>query len=128
MKSELNFCVRYAETDQMGVANHARYLDWFSEGRVEWLKKKGILYSEWEKNGIVLPVIDLSVRYHQSVRFQENLHLITELKKGNRRELQFEYSLLRDGVLCAKAVTRHFFLIDGKVSRLSEELSMQVGI
>lgn len=112
----------------MGVANHARYLDWFSEGRVEWLKKKGILYSEWEKNGIVLPVIDLSVRYHQSVRFQENLHLITELKKGNRRELQFEYSLLRDGVLCAKAVTRHFFLIDGKVSRLSEELSMQVGI
>jgi acyl-CoA thioester hydrolase len=112
----------------MGVANHARYLDWFSEGRVEWLRQKGVLYSVWEQEGIVLPVIDISVRYHQSVRFQDSLTLTTTLKKGSCRELVFDYALFKDGSLCAKAVTRHFFLIQGKVSRLSDDYARQVGI
>ena len=40
--------VRYAETDQMGVAYHANFLVWFEVGRVELLRQIGFAYKEME--------------------------------------------------------------------------------
>ena len=35
--------VRYAETDQMGVAYHANYLIWFEVGRADFCRQHGFL-------------------------------------------------------------------------------------
>src|SRR6266704_375744 len=40
--------VRYAETDQMGVAYHANYLVWFEVGRVELMRALGFEYKRME--------------------------------------------------------------------------------
>ena len=40
--------VRYAETDQMGVAYYANYLVWFEVGRSEFCRKREFSYADLE--------------------------------------------------------------------------------
>lgn len=121
-ESILLFCVRYCETDQMGVANHARYFDWYSEGRVKWLKDLGVLYSQWESDGIVLPVVHLDAKYKKSVYFQQNLKLVTKMTKLTKKSIQFSYDLFHQDNHIASATTSHLFLINKKVSRVNEQI------
>ncbi|PCJ16033.1 MAG: thioesterase [Candidatus Cloacimonadota bacterium] len=115
-KSELCFSVRYCETDQMGVANHGRYFDWYSEGRVKWLRDLGYEYSAWEKQKIVLPVIHLTADYKKSAYFQQNLQLFTKMTKISKKSINFSYELFHESQMIATGTTNHLFLIDGKVS------------
>ena len=49
--SDLEVRVRYAETDQMGVAHHAAYLVWFEAGRTEFIRGRGRSYAQIEAGG-----------------------------------------------------------------------------
>ncbi|MCJ8345768.1 acyl-CoA thioesterase [bacterium] len=120
--SKLSFSVRYSETDQMGVANHARYFDWYSEGRVQWLKDLGFLYSDWERQGIVLPVIHLTADYKKSAYFQQDLTLFTQMIELTKKSIKFSYELMYENKRIASATTSHFFLIEGKVSRVDDQI------
>lgn len=120
-ESILLFSVRYCETDQMGVANHSRYFDWYSEGRVQWLRELGFLYSEWEKSGIVLPVVHLDGKYKLSAYFQQDLKLVTKMIKLTRKSIKFSYELFHEDIHIASATTSHLFLINKKVSRVDDE-------
>ena len=60
--------VRYAETDQMGVVYHGNYAQYFEMGRVEWLRNMGISYKWMEGNGIMLPVVSLTMNYKKPAR------------------------------------------------------------
>ena len=48
--------VRYAETDQMGIAHHSNYAVWFEVARTDFIKAAGISYTDVEKEGIILNV------------------------------------------------------------------------
>ena len=54
--------VRYKETDQMGVVYHGNYFTWFDIGRTEFLKKLGLVYSQLEEKGVLLPVIEANCK------------------------------------------------------------------
>ena len=41
--------VRYAETDQMGVAYYGNYFAWFEVGRAELCRQHGFSYKEMEE-------------------------------------------------------------------------------
>ncbi len=41
--------VRYAETDQMGIAHHSNYAVWFEVARTDFIKAVGISYTDVEK-------------------------------------------------------------------------------
>jgi acyl-CoA thioester hydrolase len=57
--------VRYADTDQMGFAYYARYLEWFEVGRTEMLRALGLPYAEIEKQKIALPVLEVYCKYRK---------------------------------------------------------------
>ena len=63
--------VRYRECDPMGVVYHAHVLDWFEAARTEALRDAGLPYADLEASGVVMPVVDVSVRYHASVRYDD---------------------------------------------------------
>ena len=44
--SQTAFTVRYAETDQMGVAHHSNYPIWFEAGRTDFIRKMGPLFDD----------------------------------------------------------------------------------
>jgi len=53
--------VRYAETDQAGMAHHSAFLPWFEEGRVELLRSLGKPYQQFEAEGLPSPCARRSV-------------------------------------------------------------------
>jgi acyl-CoA thioester hydrolase len=63
------------------------------------MHRRGVEYLEWTKRGIHLPVVDLSVRYRKSVRFDERIAIETTLTELTRVTVTFDYRVLRDASL-----------------------------
>ena len=88
--------VRYSETDQMRVVYHGNYAQYFEIGRVEWLRNKGISYKWMEENGIMLPVVSLTMNYKKPARYDEVLTLKTILKNRTSVKIEFDYELYNE--------------------------------
>jgi acyl-CoA thioester hydrolase len=88
--------VRYSETDQMQVVYHGNYAQYFEIGRVEWLRNKGISYKWMEENGIMLPVVSLTMNYKKPARYDELLTLKTILKNRTSVKIEFDYELYNE--------------------------------
>lgn len=104
----MTFRVRFAETDQMGVAHHAAYVVWLEAARVEWMRERGLSYRELEDSGVSMAVSALTVRYRRAVRFDDLLRVDCRLTAVRSRFGRYAYRLLRaDGEPVATAVTEH---------------------
>jgi len=107
---DVDIRVRYAETDQMGVAYYANYLVWFEVGRSEFCRERGFRYADLEALGYKLVVSDVNCRYRGSARYDETVMVRTRLKGANKRMITFEYQILRKGQkeeVIAEGETRH---------------------
>jgi acyl-CoA thioester hydrolase len=104
--------VRYAETDQMGVAYYANYLVWFEVGRAEYCRQRGFIYADLENQGYRLAVTDAKCRYRSSALYDDLLVVRTRLKELNKRMVTFGYQIFRKGQdeLIAEGETRHICL------------------
>src|SRR3989442_8035662 len=67
--------VRYADSDQMGVAYYANYLVWFEIGRTEWLRARGYAYRSLESEGVFLPVTEAYCRYLAPSRYDDVIYV-----------------------------------------------------
>ncbi|HXG20007.1 MAG TPA: thioesterase family protein [Methylomirabilota bacterium] len=117
--------VRYAETDQAGMAHHSAYLPWFEEGRVKLLRSLGKPYQEIEAEGIHFPVREAFCRYWAPARFDDVLIVTTTIEEVGGASVRFSYRLTRqaDSVLIAEGHTLHACVDDkGKVKRLPPEI------
>ena len=104
--------VRYAETDQMGVAYYANYFVWCEIGRVELLRQLGFEYKQMEiEDGCHLPVVEATCRYKSPARYDDTITIETRVSGLRSSVIQFGYRLLteREGetVLLAEAGTVH---------------------
>jgi acyl-CoA thioester hydrolase len=116
--------VRYAETDQMGVAYYANYLVWFEVGRSEFCRTRGFRYIDLEALGYKLVVTDVHCRYRNSARYDETVIVRTRLKGVNKRMITFGYQVLREGQEegIAEGETRHICVdSNGKTKSLPEK-------
>lgn len=85
--------VRYAETDQMGVVYHGNYAQYLEIGRTEWLRSLGVTYKSMEKTGIMLPVISLNFNFKKSALYDDELTIVTFLKKTPSVKIEFDYEI-----------------------------------
>jgi len=92
--SEIEFRVRYAETDQMGRAYYGAYFAWFEVGRVELLRDLGATYAELEREGCLLPVVEASARYIAPARYDEMLLLRTTLVSVGPSRVEFSSEVI----------------------------------
>lgn len=73
--------VRYAETDQMSVVYHSNYFPWFESSRAEAIRSLGYTYAQLEKEGVIMPVVDVHCRYLRPALYDELLTVRTLLKE-----------------------------------------------
>ncbi len=104
--------VRYAETDQMGVAYYANYFVWCEIGRVELLRQLGFEYKQMEiDDGCHLPVVEATCRYKSPARYDDEVTIETRIAGLRSSVIRFAYRLLarRNGepALLAEAETVH---------------------
>jgi len=81
--------VRYAETDQMGVAHHANYLIWCELGRTHHMRELGVSYRDLERRGIRLPVVEAHLRYRAPARYDDVLNIKSWVRQCGSRKVQF---------------------------------------
>ncbi|HLX93723.1 MAG TPA: thioesterase family protein [Puia sp.] len=85
--------VRYAETDQMNVVYHGNYAQYFEVARAESIRQLGFTYKDMEAMGVVMPVVDLHIRFLRPAHYDDLLTVKTilrELPAGHRVEFQHE--------------------------------------
>lgn len=107
--------VRYAETDQMGIAHHSNYLIWFEAGRSDLCRARGFSYKEMEEQADALMVVAESyVRYKSPAFYEDVLSIRTTISEVRSRSIRFSYEIYRgsDDLLIAEGETLH--LVTGK--------------
>ena len=86
--------VRYAETDQMGVAYYANYFIWAEIGRVELLRQLGFEYRQMElEHNCHLPVVEASCRYKSPARYDDLVTIETRISGLRTSVIKFSYRL-----------------------------------
>jgi len=90
---DVEFRVRYAETDQMGVVYHTNYLIWCEVGRTDFIRARGMSYADIERAGIGLAVSEVSARFHAAARYDEMVRVRTTLVELRSRGLTFDYEI-----------------------------------
>ncbi len=118
MHSRSYITVRYAETDKMGIAHHSNYPVWFEVGRTDFIKMFGSKYSDMEKAGLMLPVVNLNCHFNLPARYEDELIVRTWCIHITAARIEFLYSVKKkesDGreVELCYGTTEHGF-IDAK--------------
>ncbi|NNV54263.1 acyl-CoA thioesterase [Limnovirga soli] len=73
--------VRYAETDQMNVVYYGNYAQYFEVGRVESIRQLGYSYKDMETAGVIMPVVELHIKYLRPATYDDLLTVKTTLRE-----------------------------------------------
>lgn len=95
--TETQVRVRYAETDQMGVVYHARYLVWLDVARTEHLRLVGMSYRDMETAGYRLVVSEAQLRYRRPARYDDPVQVRCWVREVTSRRVAFGYAVVHDG-------------------------------
>jgi acyl-CoA thioester hydrolase len=98
--------VRYAETDQQGVAYHANFLVWMEIGRTKHLESLGLPYGRLEARGLLFSVMEARCRYIGAARYEDRVEISTRVRELRSRMVTFAYELAVDGRLIATGETK----------------------
>ncbi|KIC90220.1 MULTISPECIES: thioesterase family protein [unclassified Flavihumibacter] len=79
--TETQVRVRYAETDQMNVVYHGNYAQYFEVARAESIRHLGFTYKDMEKMGIIMPLVELHIKYLRPAHYDDLLTIRTTLKE-----------------------------------------------
>jgi acyl-CoA thioester hydrolase len=103
--------VRYADTDKMGITYYSKYLEWFEVGRTEMLRDIGFPYTQLEKEGIGLPVIEAYCRYHRAATYDQLLRIVSAVKTLPRVTIRIDYKIYNEQQeLLVDGYTTHPFI------------------
>jgi len=119
---ESRFRVRYAETDQMGMAYYANYLIWMEVGRSDLCRQCGFSYRDLEREEqAFLTVAEASCRYMSPARYDDEIVVETELSRTRSRVIEFTYRIKRGDTLLAEGKTIHVVIgPDGRPRSMPE--------
>ncbi|MFN4235580.1 MAG: acyl-CoA thioesterase [Bacteroidia bacterium] len=109
--SETNVRVRYAETDRMGYVYYGNYATYYEVGRVEALRQLGLSYKEMEDSGIMLPVLEFSIKYFKPAFYDELLTIKTIIPEIPQARIKFLYECYNsNNILLNKGETTLVFV------------------
>ena len=114
---EFKVRVRYSETDQMGVVYHGNYAQYFEMGRVEWLRNIGISYKWMEENGVMLPVVSLSMNYKKPARYDDLITVKTIFKSQSSVKIEFDYEIYNEAGELLTTGNSILVFVDAKTGR-----------
>ncbi len=107
---ETTIRVRYAETDQMGVAYYANFFVWFEIGRTDLCRQMGFAYKQMEEeDDSYIVVVEARCTYHRPARYDDVLRISTRVAEVRSRTIRFAYEVSHDasGELVATGETTH---------------------
>jgi acyl-CoA thioester hydrolase len=131
ISSETKIRVRYADTDQMKMIYHSKYLEYFEQGRSDLLRAIGLPYPKIESMGFYLPVIEAHAKFIKAGRYDDLLTVRTMLSEMPQVRVTIEYAVMNEESqeLLVAGYTVHGFVdaTNGKPTRPPVEFLACVG-
>ena len=115
--------VQYYETDKMGVTHHSNYIRFMEEARLDFFKKLGFDYLEFEKMGVISPVIGLNnIRFKRPSTVGDTIDIEVSVKAYNSIILTMHYVMKVKDIVILEGDSDHCFLSkEGKMLPLGEK-------
>lgn len=63
----------------MGYIYYGRYLEYFEVARTEMIRSLGLPYSRLEEEGVMLPVVETSIKYNSPIFYDELMEVTVAL-------------------------------------------------
>ena len=82
--------VSYADTDQMEIVHHSKYVLYCETARSEAIRELGITYKMIEASGIFMPVVSMKIDYLKPAYYDELLTVKTILRELPKTRMIFE--------------------------------------
>jgi acyl-CoA thioester hydrolase len=99
----------YADTDRSTVVYHANYLKYFEFGRTSLMRDAAYPYREIEESGYIYPIVDLGIKFHQPLYYDDPMWIHTRPVELERVRLRFDYIITHaeTGADVCRGYTRH---------------------
>ncbi|MCC5662590.1 acyl-CoA thioesterase [Nostoc sp. CHAB 5784] len=81
-------------TDYAGLVWHGSYIAWMEEARIECLRSIGIEFADLVAIGCDLPVVELSVRYHRSIKLGMAVLVKTRMAEVTGVRINWDYAIV----------------------------------
>ena len=78
-------------------------------------------FEKMEAEGIVSPVVSLSIDYKKPTTFKDEIEISLKVKDLSTLKLSFEYQMKVKGVLVCKATSTHCFISEGRPFSFQEK-------
>ena len=88
--------VRYAETDQMRYVYYGNYPQYYEVGRAEAIRNLGFTYKQLEDLGVMMPVVEMSIRYFRPAFYDDLLTIKTTLHELPKSKVQFHHEIFNE--------------------------------
>ncbi len=104
--------VRYADTDKMQFVYNGKYLEYFEVGRAELLRAYGLPYSQIEKQGYQLPLIEAGLKYYKPATYDDIIEIEARYSNLLSAKLKIEYKIriLGSEEIIVEGFTEHIFM------------------
>jgi acyl-CoA thioester hydrolase len=112
--------VRYYECDRMGVTHHSNYVRIMEETRIDWMDRLGYGFERMEAEGIVSPVVAISVNFKHPTTFKDIIEVELSVEEISKLKISFAYTMSVAGKVVCTATSTHCFLENGRPVVLEE--------
>lgn len=85
--------VFYSDTDAYGVVWHGAYLRWLEAGRVLWCELMGYKLTDLTARDILLPVVNINIRYKASAKLDDIVIIETGIEKYTPLSVTFKQTI-----------------------------------
>ncbi len=114
---ETQIRIRYAETDQMGYVYYGNYASFYEVARTEMLRSTGISYKQLEEMGVMMPVTDLTCKYHHAARYDDLITIKTYVREKPMVRIRFEYEIFNEEGLLLNTGSTQLVFVDMEKKR-----------
>ena len=125
---QIKFRVLYSDTDKMGYMYYGQYAKYLEMGRVEALRSLGLSYKSMEDAGVMLPVLDLKLKYLKPLFYDDEVTITTKVCDMPGTRIYFEYELKNpEGELTTLAETTLVSIdVNGKPCMIPENFKSKI--
>jgi hypothetical protein len=95
----------------MGVCHHSNYICYYEAARSEMLRWLGMSFAEVEKQGIMMPIIEVQSKYFRPAYYDELITVRILLKEIPTARITFHYEIFNEkGELLNTGMTQLGFI------------------
>lgn len=80
----------------MGIVHHSNYVTYYEEARTELLRTMGTTYRALEESGVMLPVLEVNMKYYTPARYDDLLTVRITLAELPAAKMIFEHEVFNE--------------------------------